>query len=141
MKEEGEVWQVTHENQVNVCWKCGRSGHVGARCNQPTLTYIHDVLDGVQVDTEDKDGGAGGGVQSWAHVVMSGTDQKVSNPVKENMKKKFKEDKIRRQELLQILARIFMEKFLFLKMRFFRMVSSLQLKLIQLLLLGLLFRV
>ena len=26
MKEEGEVWQVTHESQVNVCWKCGHTG-------------------------------------------------------------------------------------------------------------------
>ena len=46
MKEEGEVWQVTHENQVNVCWKCGQRGHVGARCHQPTLTF--DALSEVQ---------------------------------------------------------------------------------------------
>ena len=29
MKDEGEVWQVTHENQANVCWKCGQGGMWG----------------------------------------------------------------------------------------------------------------
>ena len=69
MKEEGEVWQVTHENQTNVCWKCGQRGHVGARCNQPTLTF--DAL------VADQEGSAGsgngtGGIRSWAHVVKTG---------------------------------------------------------------------
>ena len=70
MKDEGEVWQVTHENQTNVCWKCGRSGHVGARCNQPTLTF--DALQADKADKEGSGGGTGGGTRSWAHVVKTG---------------------------------------------------------------------
>ena len=81
MKEEGEVWQVTHENQVNVCWKCGQHGHVGARCNQPTLTF--SALDDVQDNPEGRDDvGGAGGVRSWAHVVKSG--QKVNNQPDKN---------------------------------------------------------
>ena len=69
MKEQGEVWQVTHENQVNVCLKCGWGGHVGARCNQPTLTF--DALD-VGQDVTEGDGKGAGAVRSWAHVVRTG---------------------------------------------------------------------
>ena len=73
MKDEGEVWQVTHENQANVCWKCGQRGHVGARCNQPTLTF--DALDADQSDKEGAGSGTGGGTRSWAHVVKTGGGQ------------------------------------------------------------------
>ena len=110
MKEEGEVWQVTHENQVNVCWKCGMSGHVGARCNQPTLTF--DALDGGQADIEEKIGGAGSVVRSWAHVVRSGSIQTVQNPVtqsdlelQENVSK-FNKEQITRQELASALDKV-----------------------------------
>ena len=90
---------------MNVCWKCGLSGHVGARCNQPTLTF--DALAGVQAVTEEGGGGAAGGVRSWAHVVRSGSGQSLPNPVtqselevQENLKKKAKEDEIALTELV-----------------------------------------
>ena len=75
MKEEGEVWQVTHESQVNVCWKCGNSGHVGARCNQPKITF--DALErGQQAAGDGGDSGVGDvGVRSWAHVVRAGSTE------------------------------------------------------------------
>ena len=104
MKEEGEVWQVTHENQVNVCWKCGLVGHVGAKCHQPTLTF--DALDGVQTVAEG-DGGVGGAgaVKSWAHVVRSGSCQSTSVSVsqselvkQENLMRKLKDQEIRKLE-------------------------------------------
>ena len=97
MKEEGEVWQVTHENQVNVCWKCGQSGHVGARCSQPTLTF--DALDEVQAVTEEDVGGIGG-ARSWAHVVKSGIGQTAQTELErqENLRKQFKEDDLRRDD-------------------------------------------
>ena len=97
MKEEGEVWQVTHENQVNVCWKCGMSGHIGARCNQPTLTF--DALDVDQAATEVQ--GSGPGVRSWAHVVRTGvqTGQNISELQKqEEYVKKVREERIRKEE-------------------------------------------
>ena len=107
MKEEGEVWQVIHENQVNVCWKCGQSGHVGARCNQPTLTF--DALDVSQAVAEG-DGVGAGGARSWAHVVKSGAQPgaqasgSISHDLnelqlQEELYKKLKEDRIRTEEL------------------------------------------
>ena len=90
MKEEGEVWQVIHENQVSVCWKCGKSGHVGARCNQPTLTF--DALDGQAVDAGQ--GGHGGVVGTWAHVVKTGSGP-PRPPVQSELEKQ--------DELLRIL--------------------------------------
>ena len=98
MKEEGEVWQLTHENQVNVCWKCGQSGHIGARCNQPTLTF-----DALGVD-QAVDGGQASGtgvVRSWAHVVRtgSGSGQHQNELQKqENILKKHKEEIIRKEK-------------------------------------------
>ena len=107
MKEEGEVWQVIHENQVNVCWKCGQSGHVGTRCNQPTLTF--DALDVSQAVAEG-DGVGAGGARSWAHVVKSGAQPgaqasgSISHDLnelqlQEELYKKLKEDRIRTEEL------------------------------------------
>ena len=98
MKEEGEVWQLTHENQVNVCWKCGQSGHVGARCNQPTLTF-----DALGPDEADGEGGSSGtgAVRSCAHVVRtgSGSDQRQNELQKqEEILKQFKENRIREEE-------------------------------------------
>ena len=48
-------------------------GHVGARFNQPTLTF--DALDGDQADKEGAGAGTGVGARSWAHVVKTGGGQ------------------------------------------------------------------
>ena len=86
MKEEGEVWQVTHENQTNVCWKCGQAGHVDARCNQPTLTF--SALDSGHHIQEEGDGGAGG-IRSWAHVVRSGQSVQQKDTSELNRQEQF----------------------------------------------------
>ena len=35
--EEGEIWQVLHNNQQRVCYKCGQGGHIGDRCGEQPL--------------------------------------------------------------------------------------------------------
>ena len=49
---------------------------MGARCNQPTLTF--DALDGDQADKEGAGAGTGVGARSWAHVVKTGGGQSRS---------------------------------------------------------------
>ena len=89
-----------------MCWKCGQSGHIGARCNQPTLTF--DALDAVQAEG-DGAGSGEGGVRSWAHVVKTGGIQTGSSSSQASQRvgelerqeaflKKTKEDKIRKEE-------------------------------------------
>ena len=98
MKEEGEVWQLTHKNQVNVCWKCGQYGHLGARCNQPTLTF--DALGADEAVGEGRGSGTGA-VRSWAHVVRtgSGSDQHQNELQRqEEILKQVKETRIRKEE-------------------------------------------
>ena len=36
--EDGEIWQVLHDHQQRVCYKCGRGGHIGDRCAEQPLT-------------------------------------------------------------------------------------------------------
>ena len=97
MKEEGEVWQVTHESQVNVCWKCGNGGHIGSKCNHPTVTF--GALEKVQAAAVEGGGGdAGAGLfRSWAHVVKAGPSVNELQ-VQEDIHQRNKDDEIRREE-------------------------------------------
>jgi hypothetical protein len=60
MKDEGEVWQLA-TGEASVCWKCGKSGHIGDKCRQ-----------NVNVLAESIASPAVGNQPSWAHVVKGG---------------------------------------------------------------------
>ena len=57
MKEEGEVWQLA-TGEVSVCWKCGKSGHIGDKCHQD-VSVSAASLASPAVSLQ----------PSWAHVV------------------------------------------------------------------------
>ena len=95
MKEEGEVWQITHESQVNVCWKCGNEGHIGSRCNQPTITF--DALERAQAAAEKEDA-VSAETRSWAHVVRSGVATNELQKQEEYLRKQ-KEAEIRKEDV------------------------------------------
>ena len=57
MKEEGEVWQLA-TGEVSVCWKCGKTGHIGDKCHQDVSALAASLA-----------GPAESHQPSWAHVV------------------------------------------------------------------------
>ena len=68
VNDDGEIWQLAHDNQETICWQCGQQGHIGSRCNQRAVSIEHDLL------AADQGGGAAPAppVQTWAHVVRGG---------------------------------------------------------------------
>ena len=95
MKEEGEVWQVTHESQVNVCWKCGNGGHIGSKCNHPSVTF--DALEKVQATAVEVGDTGAEHVRSWAHVVRAGPSMNELQ-IQEDIMKRHEETEIRKDE-------------------------------------------
>ena len=67
VKEDGEIWQLAHDNQVKVCWKCGGQDHIGSQCREQAVSLDEDLAPGV----EDQQG-SGATAQTWAHVVRRG---------------------------------------------------------------------
>ena len=67
VKEDGEIWQLAHDSQMKVCWKCGGQDHIGSRCREQAVSLDEDLAPGV----EDQQGG-GAPAQTWAHVVRRG---------------------------------------------------------------------
>ena len=68
MKDDGEVWQLA-TGEASVCWKCGKSGHIGDKCRQD-----------VNVLAESLASPAVGVQHSWAHVVRGGVSVVVAPP-------------------------------------------------------------
>ena len=67
VREDGEIWQLAHDSQVTVCWKCGGKGHIGSRCREQAVSLDEDLAPG----GEDQQGGVAP-AQTWAHVVRRG---------------------------------------------------------------------
>ena len=69
VRDEGEIWQLAHDSQATICWKCGKEGHIGGRCKEQAVSIDVDLLPehrgegGVEVTPP---------VQTWAHVVRRG---------------------------------------------------------------------
>ena len=76
---DGEIWQLAHDNQVTICWKCGKQGHIGGRCKEQAVSIEADLVPGVPVDSQ---GAAPPPVQTWAHVVRGGVGQARGNAEK-----------------------------------------------------------
>ena len=66
VNDDGEIWQLAHDNQETVCWQCGGLNHIGSRCKQKAVSIAHDLLPVVPVDQVGVDAVP---VQTWAHVV------------------------------------------------------------------------
>ena len=64
---DGEIWQLTHDNQETICWKCGQSGHIGSWCRQRAVSIDADLLPVGEP--------AAPPVQAWAHVVRGDVGQ------------------------------------------------------------------
>ena len=73
VRDDGEFWQLAHDSQVTICWKCGRQGHIGSRCNEQAVSIDTDLVAGVQADGVAEEAP----VQTWAHVVRRGAGHQV----------------------------------------------------------------
>ena len=67
VKDDGEIWQLAHDNQETICWQCGKQGHIGSRCKEKAVSIEHDLVTAGQV--EQPGGVPAVPVQTWAHVV------------------------------------------------------------------------
>ena len=68
VKDDGEIWQLAHDSQETICWKCGGLNHIGSRCRERAVSLDGDLLAG-----NDGHEAAEAPVQTWAHVVRRGT--------------------------------------------------------------------
>ena len=66
---DGEIWQLAHDNQETICWKCGKRGHIGSRCREKAVSIEADLLSVGQPGQIDP----APPVQTWAHVVRGGS--------------------------------------------------------------------
>ena len=69
---DGEIWQIAHDNQQTICWKCGNQGHIGSRCFEQAVSIEADLLPAGDVV---QGGAVPPPVQTWAHVVRGGGAQ------------------------------------------------------------------
>ena len=68
VNDDGEIWQLAHDNQETICWQCGQQGHIGSRCRQEAVSIEHDLLPPVDPTVQPGEVAAVP-VQTWAHVV------------------------------------------------------------------------
>ena len=68
VKDDGEIWQLAHDNQETICWQCGKRGHIGSRCKEKAVSIEHDLVSAGQQDGQ-LEGVPAAPVQTWAHVV------------------------------------------------------------------------
>ena len=47
---DGEIWQLAHDNQETICWKCGGKNHIGSRCREKAVSIEADLLAGGHPD-------------------------------------------------------------------------------------------
>ena len=66
VNDDGEIWQLAHDNQETTCWQCGKQGHIGSRCKEKAVSIEHDLL---AVDPAQPGAAPAVPVQTWAHVV------------------------------------------------------------------------
>ena len=77
VKDDGEIWQLAHDNQETICWQCGKQGHIGSRCKEKAVSIEHDLVAAGQQDGQ-LEGVPVAPVQTWAHVVRGvGGQQQV----------------------------------------------------------------
>ena len=67
VSDDGEIWQLAHDNQETVCWQCGGVGHIGSRCKEKAVSIEADLIPAVA--QPDQLGPPILPVQTWAHVV------------------------------------------------------------------------
>ena len=70
VKDDGEIWQLAHDNQETHCWKCGKKNHIGSRCREKAVSIEDDLIGVAQTDA-----GVPPLVQTWAHVVRGVSGQ------------------------------------------------------------------
>ena len=68
VKDDGEIWQLAHDNQETICWQCGKQGHIGSRCKEKAVSIEHDLVAVGQQDGQ-LEGVPVAPIQTWAHVV------------------------------------------------------------------------
>ena len=66
VSSDGEIWQLAHDNQETICWKCGKKGHIGSRCREKAVSIEADLL---ALPRPDQLQPTALPVQTWAHVV------------------------------------------------------------------------
>lgn len=76
VKDDGEIWQLAHDSQVTICWKCGGEGHIGTRCREKAVSLDGDLLRGNDAQQE-----AAAPAQTWAHVVRRRAGMQVGRDV------------------------------------------------------------
>jgi hypothetical protein len=78
VKDDGEIWQLAHDNQETICWQCGKQGHIGSRCKEKAVSIEHDLVAAGQQDHQ-LEGVPAVPVQTWAHVVRGVAGQQQAD--------------------------------------------------------------
>ena len=108
---DGEIWQLAHDNQETICWKCGGKNHIGSRCREKAVSIEADLLAGGHPDHLVQAGGVVSPppVQTWAHVVR-GVGSQTKGPVENEAQKqevllqKLKDNEIRKEQAAKKVA-------------------------------------
>ena len=112
VNDDGEIWQLAHDNQETTCWQCGGQGHIGSRCKEQAVSIENDLL---PVDPAGQVGGAPAvPVQTWAHVVRGmnvrqpGVQNVVNNEEEANAAQRAKDeaDAVKRDEAAAAAKRV-----------------------------------